>query len=57
MIVWLAMQAFQALFATAISGDALFVLRAFGFLELLLEVGAIIIMGIVFIWDKVENRK
>lgn len=55
MIIWLTMKAFESLYNTPITGEGLYMTQAFGFMELLVEITAILVGIIAFVSTKLEK--
>lgn len=55
MLIWITIQVFQYVFNTPIQGDALSLLRFFGFLELMLELFVVIAMVLTVLWAALDS--
>ena len=57
MIIWLTIQLYQALFGVAVNGEGMYSLRAFGFIELLLEVIGLLVLAATFIYYYADHKR
>lgn len=55
MLIWITIQVFQYVFNAQVQGEVLDVLRVFGFLELMLEIFAVIALVITIVWAAIDS--
>lgn len=55
MLIWLTIQLFETMFNTTISGDALWFLQAFSFIEMLAEMAGVVIFIVAVIVNQLNK--